>query len=138
MKRDAGTVLAGGFAVAMGVMIYLVGFGILPTEEGSVHAPPWVVVVCGGIFVLAGLGVFVQGRPLLLSLIGNSIIAALAAIGAWVALAGSDGGFSGGLPLVPDELNVKVARGMFALGACVCALMLIPGIRQTLKLLDED
>ena len=138
MKHDKGTVFAGGFSLLMGLMICLVGFGVLPTEEGSVHAPPWVVTACGALFVLAGCAVFLQGRPLALSVIGNLIIASFAAVGAWVALAGSSDGFSGGIPLVSHDLNVRIARGMFGTGAFLCALILIPGIKHTLKLLSPD
>lgn len=139
MNRNvAGTLFAGGFGLVIGLTICLVGLDILPAEEGSIHAPRWVLVLCGAVFALAGIAILVQGRPLLTSLIGNLIIAAFAAIAAWVAWGGTSEGFSGGVPFVSHGLNVKIARGMFGAGALLCALILIPGIRHTLKLLTED
>lgn len=139
MSRERKQVLfVGGFSLLMGGLICLVGLDVLPVDEGSIHAPRWVLVLCGGVFAAAGLAIFFQGRPLLVCLLGNIIVVSFAVIAAWIATAGPSSQFSGGIPLLPHELNVKIARGFFGVGALLCALILIPGIKQLLKLLTEE
>lgn len=131
-------VFAGAFSMLMGALICLVGLDVIPAQDGSIHAPRWVLVLCGGVFVAAGLAIFFKDRPLLVSLLGNLIVASFAVIAAWIAFAGPSGQFSGGIPLLPHELNVKIARSFFGMGALLCALILIPGIKQLRKLLTEE
>ena len=107
-------------------------------DPDTKHAPGWIIALCGGVFVFAGLAIVLEGHALIVSLLGNSIVAAFAAIGAWIALFGEAGQFSGGLPLVSHDVNVSIARFVFALGALICALLLIPGLRHLARLMTED
>ncbi len=60
IKGRAAIVFGGAF-VAMGVFIMLVATGVIPTEEGAVHAPMWVIGTCAGVFGLPGLWVVWYG-----------------------------------------------------------------------------
>jgi hypothetical protein len=53
-----GAFLFGGAFVAAGVAIVLVGMHVIQVDPGSVHAPYWVLVVCGGCFAGGGLAVW--------------------------------------------------------------------------------
>ena len=50
-----GSVLFGLPFAAMGGFIMLVGMKAIPAKPGSVHAPFWVLTICGFLFFLAGL-----------------------------------------------------------------------------------
>ncbi len=54
----AGAFLFGGVFVAAGVAIMLVGLRVIPVDPGTVHAPYWVIAVCGGCFAGGGLMVW--------------------------------------------------------------------------------
>lgn len=51
----AGIFLFGSLFVAAGVLIALVGCKVIPVKEQSVHAPYWVITICGALFGLGGL-----------------------------------------------------------------------------------
>jgi len=53
--------LFGSLFVAMGVFIYLMVTGVIPTKTKSADAPPWVGVIAGAIFAVAGLWVMLHG-----------------------------------------------------------------------------
>lgn len=45
----------------VGVFVVLLAMGVVEAQPGSLHAPPWVVGLAGGIFLLAGLSLLVHG-----------------------------------------------------------------------------
>lgn len=51
----AGISLFGLPFVAMGVFVMLIGSKVIAAQPGSVHAPYWVLTICGFLFFLAGL-----------------------------------------------------------------------------------
>ena len=128
--------LLSAIAVALGAMIVMIALDVIPTDPDKVHAPDWVIVLAGAVFIFAGLAIGFRTHELLVSVLGNLIVVSFAVVAAWVALAGSSDQFSGGIPFLPHAVNVKIARFMFGGGAILCALMLIPGIRHVLKLLS--
>ncbi len=75
-----------------------------------------------------------QAKELIVSVLGNLIVLSFACITAWIALRGPAEQFSGGIPFLPDELDVKIARVMFGSCSVMCALVLIPGVKYLLKL----
>jgi hypothetical protein len=127
--------LAIGVLVAgVGLYFMLVGAGLLPVPGGrrGLNAPLWIVAVCGLPFFLGGISVAMHafagtgadgelpaGAPAWLRvaqyLVGLAIFASFALVGSWIALAGSDRGFSG-----PG--GVGVARIMFGIGALIAWL----------------
>ncbi|OWY71736.1 hypothetical protein B7486_08695 [cyanobacterium TDX16] len=54
-------VIFGSLFVAMGVFICLMVTGVIPSKTKSADAPPWVGVVAGSIFAIAGLWVMLHG-----------------------------------------------------------------------------
>lgn len=59
-RRGPGN-LTGLLMTAMGLFVLALGFGVIPTDPGSIHAPAWVIGVFGGTFLLAGLWVLLVG-----------------------------------------------------------------------------
>ena len=54
-------VVMGGFSLLMGAFIVLIALGIIPYDESAFHAPRWVVVVAGAVFMAGGMAVIWQG-----------------------------------------------------------------------------
>ncbi len=127
--------LLSAIAIALGLMTIMIALDIIPVEPEKVHAPAWLIGLAGAVFIFGGLAIGFRTNELLVSLFGNLIVASFAAVAAWVALDGSSDQFSGGIPFLPNEVNVKIARVVFGSGSILCALMLIPGVRHLLKLL---
>ena len=130
--------LIAAICLLLGLSVCLIGVGIIPYDPSKIHAPAWVILAGGGIFMLAGLALLFRSRPIVVNVLGNLIVIAFAAVGAWVALYGPSEQFSGGLPLVSDETNVGIARVFFGVGSILCLLMLIPGLRYLLKAIREQ
>ncbi|MBT8461306.1 MAG: hypothetical protein KJO44_02200 [Gemmatimonadetes bacterium] len=105
----------GLLAVAAGAAIIMVGLGVIPTEETSRNAPPWVIVAAGAVFFVAGGYSVVVGsidlrRPGYIErmsrggkfnpagwLVGAFIASTFFAIAAWVAFGPGERAFSGGV-----------------------------------------
>lgn len=135
--REQNHPVLGAITVSLGAMIVMIALDVIPTDPEKIHAPDWVLILAGAVFIFGGFAVGFRARELLVSVLGNLIVMAFAVIAAWVALAGSSDQFSGGIGFLPHAVNVKIARFMFGGGAILCALMLIPGIRHVLKLLRQ-
>ena len=65
-----------------------------------------VAIACGGYALLAASGV------LPVQTANNTPV--------WITFHASSEGFSGGIPFLPNDMNVSLARVMFGLGALLC------------------
>lgn len=116
--------------VAAGLAIVGVAADVIAVDPSAVHAPRWVLGACGAVFALAGLAVLAPPGSAVGSAAAGVTVLAFGLIGGWVALFGSAEHFSGGLPFVPDAVNVAVARGLFGLGAVLCLALFVWGTRR--------
>lgn len=146
----------GVIAAAGGLYLTLVGLGLLPVPGGprNLHAPLWIVLLVGLLFLLAGAAMLLQviGRAdaggslpadapfwirVVQYLIGVAMFLFFAVLGTWVALGGDARHFSGGVPFLHGTTNVAIARGLFGLGAAVVWLATIAfavsGARKLLR-----
>ena len=73
------------FCVALGTYPILLATGIVEPDPGQLHAPPWVVGIAGGVFVLLGFYLPFSGSKVSNNLFGALICLSFAAMGAWVA-----------------------------------------------------
>ncbi len=55
-KRGPGSV-TGILFMLMGILIFAIGFGLIPVDPSSIHAPGWVIAIFGGIFLVTGIWV---------------------------------------------------------------------------------
>jgi hypothetical protein len=53
-----GAFLFGTVFVAAGTFLALAGMGVIPVKSSSVHAPFWILTVCGAVFAVAGMMVW--------------------------------------------------------------------------------
>ena len=125
--------LLGLLCLASGLLILGIGLGLIPTDPTDIHAPPWVLALCGLVFILGGVAVFAHERPRVQSAAGTTIVLAFRLVGGWVALFGASGQMSGGVPFLPRGVNIAIGRGLFGLGALMCLVLFVFGVRQILR-----
>ncbi len=80
--------LVGGLVALAGVMVILAALDVAPFDQASRHAPRWVVMLAGGLFVLAGVVVWTQGSPGAQAAghaVAYAMVIGLAAVVDWVA-----------------------------------------------------
>lgn len=137
------TFVCGLIAVALGLFLLLVGFGIVPVNPRSVHAPMWTIWGAGVAFMLAGLSISVGAihgvsptgdlpkntgwwMRLFYYVVGLVIVGALASIGTWIAFGPGERNFSGtGFFLLSAEGRNTTGRIIFGFGAVLTWLIAI-------------
>ncbi len=133
--------ILGLLAVAAGAAIIMVGIGVIPTEETSRHAPPWVIVAAGAVFFTAGAYIVAVGfidlrKPGYIEriprggefnlagwLAGGFIVSTFFAIAAWVAFGPGErvfsGGVGGGGVGVSGPVGERTGRIVFGISAVI-------------------
>ena len=113
----------GAVFVVAGAGIIGVGSGLIPVDPNSVHAPGWVIVLCGGVFALSGVAACLAGRTD--EWVGELLVLALmvgfATVFSWVAFGPGERQFSGGASVggvgVTGRVSRTVGRIAFGFGA---------------------
>jgi len=108
------------FCVVSGGLLILVALGVISTSPGQRHAPDFVIAIAGAAFVIAGCMVLVGRQSRFNDLLAAILCLLFGATGAWVAIYSPSEGFSGGIPLISNEANVRLARWVFGVGSLVC------------------
>lgn len=122
-KRRDKVSLWGWLFIVMGFAVMAFSLGLLPVDESMVGAPKWIVGIAGSIFAIAGLIMLLGEKSKINNLLAGCLLAGMGLIGGWVGLFGSDEGFSGGLPFLPDTVTISLARSVFGMGALICFLL---------------
>lgn len=71
-------------------------------------------------FVIAGAMIFLRNYSRVLDLLAAIVLASFTLVTGWISFYASSEGFSGGIPFLPNDMNVSLARVMFGLGALLC------------------
>jgi hypothetical protein len=138
------TAAIGVVAGTVGLYLVLVGTRVLPVpgESHSLHAPLWTVLCAGLVFLLGGAAVILQalGRgnnrgefptdaPLWLHvvqyLIGLAILAALGAIGSWIAFGPGERAFSGSFFFFSADKHEAIGRTALGIGGIIIWLCIL-------------
>ncbi|MGN8225209.1 hypothetical protein [Gracilimonas sp. BCB1] len=106
-----------------GISIILISMEVIVVDDAAVNAPLWVIGICGAIFFLAGLLIFLGEKSKYNNLLAVFLVAGMGAVGSWVALFGTDSSFSGGIPFLSPEFNISLARLLFGFGGLICFLI---------------
>ena len=106
--------------IALGSFLVLVACGLIGSDSNHRHAPDLIIALSGAVFVFAGIMILVGRQSRFNDLLAAILCMTFGVIGAWIAIYGASEGFSGGLPLLSDEANTMLARGVFGLGALLC------------------
>ena len=132
MKPKQKTIFA-WFFILMGLPFILISVNLLSIDESTLHAPKWVLGLCGFIFSLSGVIMLLGEKSHFNNLLAGLLILSFALVGGWVALFGSAEQFSGGLTVLSETQNVNIARVLFGIGSLICFAITIYAIRQHFK-----
>ena len=119
IKLDRSDITLALIAIACGGFALLVASSVLPMQTAN-GTPLWVIGLVGVMFVTAGVMIFLRNYSRALDLFAALILASFTLITGWITFYGSAEGFSGGIPFLPHDMNVSLARMMFGLGAILC------------------
>lgn len=112
--------LVGLPCMALGLLPISVALGWVPVAATSLHAPMWILALCGGIFLIAGIMIVLGNPSRANDLLAGVICLLFGIVGAWIALLGPAEGFSGGLPVLSAAANTTLGRWVFGIGALMC------------------
>ena len=121
------------FCIALGTYPILLAMGVIEPEPGQLKAPEWIVGMAGFVFVVLGVFVSLRQTDTLSHVFGAVVCLGFAAIGCWVALNAEPGSIAGGLPFVGAEVNHRIGRIVFGLGALMCLSMALWAVRMALR-----
>lgn len=119
----------GLFFVGIGAFILCVATDVIHADPGTIHAPRWVLGLCGAAFAGAGLSVIGHRWAVVRIASLSLVLLGLGGVAAWAAVLAPAEGWSGGIPFAPDSVNVGLARGLAGFGALMCFGMLVYGWR---------
>lgn len=120
-----------------GISIILISLEVILVDDAAINAPLWVIGICGLVFFLAGLLIFLGEKSKYNNLLAGLLIAGMGAVGSWVALFGTDSGFAGGIPFLSPEFNVSLARLLFGFGGLICFLIAGYAFKQQIAPKEE-
>jgi hypothetical protein len=129
-------ILMGTLFILSGLTIVLVALGWVQVDTAKIHAPRWVIGVCGGVFAVAGAGVFYYGAlnglrgstraaaereggafPVVAWLVGLVSAGGMTAVASWIAFGPGERAFSGSIGI--GGVGVEGSAGSETLGRCV-------------------
>ena len=119
IKLDNKDIALALVAIACGGYALLAASGVIPAQTAN-DTPVWVVGLVGVMLVIAGVMIFLRNYSRALDLFAAIILASFTLITGWITFHASSEGFSGGIPFLPNDMNVSLARVMFGLGALLC------------------
>lgn len=123
------SILWGVFCLGFSVYLMLVALGIVEAGETET-APSWILALCA--FAVGACGVALCTEPdsrVRLAAVGVLLLG-MGGIGAWASLFSDAKDISGGIPFVPDEVNVAIARFLFGFGSVCCLCLMHPLLRD--------
>lgn len=163
MSRDlrdvsplTGTLMGGAFFLA-GTAIVFVALGWIRVDPSSVHAPRWVLGVCGGMFALAGVVTFYYGLVNGLGtgsrangdredegfylggwLLGLVICTGMAVVAGWIAFGPGERAFTTSGSVGPVSTrgsggSETLGRWVFGFGAVLTGAMAVYGLIYGLR-----
>ncbi|UCC14892.1 MAG: hypothetical protein JSW21_02765 [Gammaproteobacteria bacterium] len=130
MKADGKRLAAGLFATIMGTGILLVGLQVIPVDPASVHAPFWVIGVCGLALIGCGCALLFESHRAVTNLAGLIVVASLMTVAFWVAFNAPPEEIQGGIPFLSAESNGRIGKAFFGFGGFLCLVLLVHGLRR--------
>jgi hypothetical protein len=119
IKLDNKDIALALVAIACGGYALLAATSVLPVQTAN-DTPLWIVGLGGMMFVIAGVMIFLRNYSRALDLFAAITLASFTVVTGWITFHASSEGFSGGIPFLPNDMNVSLARFMFGLGALLC------------------
>jgi hypothetical protein len=147
---DSGLIAVGLLVGAGGLYLALAGIGLV-MPPGPVHAPGFIIVGAGLVFLGGGGAIAIRGlagatdrqaelpadTPRILvamsALCGIAAFAPLAVIATWIAIGSGERAFSGSAAILFGPLSETAGRVVFGIGALIAWLALAGFVRASAK-----
>ncbi|MEE8349094.1 MAG: hypothetical protein V3R94_05970, partial [Acidobacteriota bacterium] len=113
MKHSTSRLLSGLLMIVAGGVIELTVIGVIPIDPNLVHAPGWVIALCGLLIMSGGLALLASPSSSIATWTGGMVVISMTLISAWVAVYGSSEQFSGDFPFISRDTNVLISRVVF-------------------------
>ncbi|NJN74275.1 MAG: hypothetical protein HC799_16500 [Limnothrix sp. RL_2_0] len=124
----------GIFSIMLGCFPMGVSVGIVQVDPATVHVPLWVLFACGEVFVMTGVMlIWGEKYPRFNHLCAAILTGSMGAIATWIAIFSDAAGFSGGIPFIPQDLNILIGRCFIGFGAVLSFLITVYAITQFFK-----
>lgn len=133
MPARNGHRVIGTVCLAAGLLITAVALGLISVPPEDVHAPMWVLGLCGSVFVLGGIMAMAGPKARVTALGAALMCLCFGVVGGWVAIAAPPGSIAGGIPLLSQETNDTIGRFLFGGGALMCLAIAALALRQFLR-----
>jgi hypothetical protein len=114
----------------VGLVPIAIAINWVPVDPATLHAPRWVLFLCGLAFVAGGALLLAAQGPRLRDFCALVLLVCLGTVAAWSALGSPSHAISGGVPFLPHPVNVTLARGLFGVGALVSFALSISVMRR--------
>lgn len=159
--QPATGILMGGVFLLAGLLIFFVAVGWIEVDPAKIHAPRWVIGVCGGMFALTGVGVFYygvinglgrgsrgtreqtgDGFSVVAWLVGLVISGGMALVAGWIAFGPGERDFSGsvgigGVRVGGSGGSETLGRWVFGIGAVLTGAFALWGLIYGLRRLTS-
>lgn len=154
-------ILLGLLFLAAGLAIVFVALDWIRVDPSSIHAPRWVLGVCGAIFAVPGAGILYYGIrnaiggpppsarpadedvfPVVGWFTGMVVSAGMTAVSAWIAFGPGERAFSGsigigGVGVGGPAQSETVGRWVFGIGAVLAGLFTVWGVMYGIRRLSS-
>lgn len=155
--RPSTGLLMGSLFLVSGLAIVFVGLGWVQVDPATIHAPGWVLGVCGGIFGLLGAGILYyavvnasgggdagaaeraeEEFSVVPWLLGLVVVGGMTAVASWIAFGPGERSFSGsvgigGVSVGGSGGSETVGRWVFGVGAVLAGLFTLWGLVYGLR-----
>lgn len=133
MRRITPEIVVGVAGLGVGGVLVAVALGVTPSDPASIHAPGWVLAICGAVFTVGGVTALAQDFPAVRTAAAGVFVAAMTVVMGWIALYGDAAQFSGGTGLLPPAVDEMLARILFGACALLGLAMFVGGTIHLLR-----
>ena len=123
----------GWLCLGIGLYVSSISTGLLPIKIDNLHAPLWVLFLCGVIFILCGVMMLIGHGSKFNNILAAIVLIIMAGIGGWIALFSTPEAISGGIPFLSETNNIILSRIVFGCGALLTFFMSMYAIRKYIK-----
>jgi hypothetical protein len=123
--------LSNGIFIVAGIVIELTIIDVISIDENLLHAPDWILGLCGLLFLSGGLAIVASPKSSIATWSAGTFVISMTLISAWVAVYGASEHFSGDLLLLSRDSNVIIGRIIFGCVSLLGLVITVAAIKKT-------
>jgi hypothetical protein len=131
MNHPTSRILVSVSLIIAGIAIELTVIDVISINENLVHAPDWIIALCGLLFLSSGLAVAASPKSTIATWSAGTLVISMTLISGWVAVYGPSEQFSGDFPIISRDSNVIIARLNFGCVSLLGLTITVAAARKT-------